>query len=313
MKIIYTLLFSCALISCQKETKKTEPKEEATPVVNTALSKTEKDSIELEEYWKWTKDKQYQGIEKQEKDTLALKHLEINRNEELLNNFIKASDTLLSSFTTQYTPETLKKQLYTIDFNADKLEDVIYYGPWVSEGSVVHFFLNTQSGFKNVFTQRQILQKPKMENGKLKEFIIFNPGCCAEYEVAEYKYNVEYIGTEPKFVLEKTTGYSNDFQKPQQMLAKELPFKVTANEAILRPECYILNAEHPIIGESGNKMESYSNGWNGKAIATHTENGTEWLFVLMEPTKAKKGNTDTFHTQPTRLYGWILKSDTNLK
>lgn len=42
MKIIYTLLFGCAFISCQRETKKNELKKENTPTANAVYKSTKR-------------------------------------------------------------------------------------------------------------------------------------------------------------------------------------------------------------------------------------------------------------------------------
>lgn len=308
MKFLYTLSFAIILVACQKENKATTP-----PITENNTIANGSDSIAYEKYSKWIEGKKNQNLAIKPTDTFALKRLEINRDEELLNSFISASDSLKSRFYDNYTPEKLKRQLYTFDFNGDGLEDVIYYGPSGAEGSIVHFFINTQEGFRNVFTEHQILQEPVIENSKLTSFTILNPGCCAEYEIAEYHYIVDYKNATPTFILKSTIGYLEGMQKPEKMLPKEMLFTIKTTKASLRPECYNLNVEHPIYGDSGNEIVAYNKGHKGKAIGTRKENGQDWLYVQMKPTKIKKGYTDVFHTQPTAVYGWILKSDTDLK
>nr|WP_322623972.1 hypothetical protein [uncultured Flavobacterium sp.] len=309
MKPLLFSLLAVTLTSCQKEKEHTPP----TSITENSVNITEPDSIVLEKYWKWIEAKTNESFSIKPTDTLALKRLEVNRNEELLDNFLTASDSLKSRLYDDYTPEKLKRHLYTFDFNGDSFEDVIYYGPSGGEGNTVHFFLNKQNGFKNLFTQSQTLQKPVVENGKLTGFTILNPGCCAEYEIVEYNYAVDYNKATPTFMLKNTIGYLDDYQKPEKMLSKEMPFTIKTAKASLRPECYILNIEHPIYGEAGNEIVAYDKGHKGKAIGTRKEDGKDWLYVQMEPTKTKKGYTDVFHTQPTAVYGWIIKSDTDLK
>ncbi|MFP9114836.1 hypothetical protein ACLI1A_12950 [Flavobacterium sp. RHBU_3] len=307
MKPLLFALLATTIISCHKE------KPESHIYKKDSLTYVEPDSVALEKYFNWQKGKPYRDIAREPLDTLALKHIESNRNEVLLDDFVAASDSLKSRFYDNYTPEKLKQYLYTIDFNGDTLDDIIYYGPSGSEGSIVHFFLTTPDGFVNVFTQRQILQKPVLKNGKLISFTIYNPGCCAEFEVAEYNYTIDYNNNTPAFTLKNTIGYINYYQKPEKMFSKEIPFSVRTATTILRPEGYILKAEHPLYSENGNEIATYPKGHKGKALARFSEHGIDWLYVKMEPTKAEKGYPDTFHQQPTSIYGWILKTDTDMK
>lgn len=77
---------------------------------------------------------------------VKLKFVEFIETNGLLEGELKA----LEMFDTK-----LRFEIRAVDLNNDKLADIIYQGPHLGEGSVVHIFFQTESGFEKSFTTMQ--------------------------------------------------------------------------------------------------------------------------------------------------------------
>lgn len=332
-KILYILAVS-ALFSCGQKSPKEETKVQATflsdeteaettlieeedkveTVFLTAEEKIKNDSIEYEKYYSYT-------------ETILIENSE-SYNEKIISGFEKDRDTvviaeLLRTYTSKifgfedypFKQSKLVQYTYLIDIDNNGYKDLVYQGPTGGEPNQVVIFLNQGDSFVEVFRQQQDIFEIGFEGNKLSSLSITNPGCCVDPQVVDYYYQVSFVDSnKPKFELIRTTGYVRGHEKPLSKFSREKKIKVVRAGAKLRAECYELDSEHPIYGESGNAITTYQKGSTGRALGEKNVNGVIWVYVLMDKrTKFDNDDYPTFKEQPTELYGWIKKSETDLK
>jgi len=239
-----------------------------------------------------------------------------NRDTLFLKNFLATYyDSVKFYHEFPYQPKDLVKFLYAIDFNGDHLLDVFYQGPTGAEPNITQIFLNKGNCYKKVFTGYQDIVQMTFNKDRLVAFRLYNPCCCADPQIVEYNYEITYKRGEPIFSLDKTIGYLYLTEKADNTFNPVQEFAITVEKSNLRKECYFLDdVEHPVNGSRGNITATYGNGAKGKAIGFKKDQENEWIYVLMEPTtKMEHCDFSTFMAQPTYIYGWILKKDTDLK
>lgn len=272
------------------------------------------DTDKIVKYFEWTNKIEY--LKQPEYKRTILADNEKNRDTLFLQNFLATyynSVKLYHEF--PYQPKDLVKFLYAIDFNGDNLLDVFYQGPTGAEPNITQIFLNKGDCYKKVFTGYQNIVQMTFNKDKLVSFRLYNPGCCADPQTVEYNYEINYKKDKPIFSLTRTIGYLYLTEKAENTFNPVREFAITVNKSNLRKECYFFDdVEHPVNGSRGNITATYENGAKGKAIGFKKDQENEWIYVLMDPTsKIEHCDFSTFMAQPTYIYGWILKKDTNLK
>lgn len=272
------------------------------------------DTDKIVKYFEWTGKIEY--LKEPEYNRTILADNEKNRDTLFLQNFIAMyydSVKLYNEF--PYRPKDLVKYLYAIDLNGDNLLDIFYQGPSGGEPNITQIFLNQGAYFKKVFAGYQDIVQIAFNKSKLVSFKLYNPGCCADPQTVEYNYEITYKKDEPIFSLNTTIGYLYLTEKAENTFNPVQEFAITVDKSNLRKECYFLDdVEHPVNGSRGNITATFKKGAKGKAIGFKKDQENEWIYVLMEPTtKIEHCDFSTFMAQPTYIYGWILKKDTNLK
>jgi hypothetical protein len=163
-----------------------------------------------------------------------------------------------------------------------------------------------------VFSGYQEVTEMNFKNNKLTSFKLINPGCCADPQIVEYNYSLVYNNETPIFNLKETIGYISSTEAPDKNNLTSIEFSIISEQASLRPEAYVLHIEHPVWQTNSNAIGQYSKNSKGKVLYIKKESLNTWLYVLME-TPLKISEWTTFTNQPTKVYGWLLKSDTDLK
>lgn len=213
-----------------------------------------------------------------------------------------------------YSNQEILPYLFEIDINGDGQKDIIYNGVTLGEGNITKIIMNNNQDFKKVFETMQDITKMSFANGKLAQLSIANPGCCADAQVLDYDYTVTFTtDNQPSFKLNNTIGHTRSYELPKAKYKNPLPFHVKEQTAEIRDCCFDLNAEHPAYGDKGNMIAVYAKNAKGMAMAEKHENGTDWLFVLMDKeNKIIETQFPSFLEQPTQIYGWIKKKYTSL-
>lgn len=308
---IFFVLISVLLYSCDQENTKTIQKQTIHQPANNAILS---DAAKLELYYAWSEKIEY--INAFDYDDSLLFRTERNRDTVLLQAFLSANyDSIKYYEEFPYQPADLIKYLYALDFNGDSLLDIFYQGPTGAEPTIIHLFLNRGDYYTKVFSGYQKITNINFEGNKLTSFTLLNPGCCADPQMVEYYYSLSYNDSLPQFNLTRTIGYLSQTEKVKNLFSQPKEFLITFNHAKLRHDSYIMDdIENPLFGNIGNILALYKKGSKGKAIGYKMDNGTEWLYSLMDANNTKENfNYPTFEEQPTQLYGWVLKSDSDLK
>ncbi|MGL4907985.1 MAG: hypothetical protein ACRC3G_01475 [Bacteroidales bacterium] len=311
MKHSYWILKTLAIITLFVTacgTKKNKPIE----VLNIPQVQ-EANSANLEEYLEWTEKVEYIKPKKAVANVLS-KH-EKERDTVMLLKFLKKHYRELELLAEpSYATSDLLKFVYAIDINDDGMLDIIYNGPTGGESNIMQVFLQkSKIKYQRVFVAYQDIINMTFAANRLSSFTLLNIGCCADPQVLEYNYAVEYVESKPNFQLKQTIGYLNLTEKPQIDILPSKEFTITSQKARLRSDCYLLDSvEHPIYGSNGNMVAMYNKGAKGRVFGTKKDGETEWIYVIMSTYATKKNcNFPMFNEQSTNLKGWLLKANTD--
>lgn len=302
-------LFFCVFISCNTPNSE----QSAATIIKHSNNLQSIDSIEQEKHFLYSQKNTYE-YQKPYNDKI-INELENNRDTGSILAFLQSY--LAQIFKLKeipFSPLDILEYTFQIDINNDGEKDIIYQGPAGGEENMTVIFINENNSYTEVFRKKQVIFEIEFIENRLSNLAINNVGCCADPQVLEYYYKVNYQNNRPNFSLTRTIGYLSDYEKPINKFEQEIPFIIQNDEAKLRNDCYELNTLQPFYGTNGNILNTYKKGDKGIAIAHKIENGTQWVYVLM----AKKmivGDTDfyTFREQEIELYGWLKKRETNLK
>lgn len=295
-KILYIITVLTFLTSCKKELAQEIP----VPATATDTVKDAAGAEKWEKYEAWQDTKDYRDFEL---DTMVLERLQTSRDEKLVASFAKANDTLK-----KFPGDSIPKMLYTIDINGDNRKDIIFHGSSGSEAFITHIYLQGPKGFRAVFSGYQHMSEPVFKNGRLASFVLLNPGCCADTSIEEHHYTVSWDTGAPVFLNKQSFFYVERMQKADRLFGAPKSFSITAARTVTRMDCYLLDF---IEDGPGNETGWFGKGDKGKALGWKHEDGREWLYVLMDP--SNKTNKALKDERPFYMYGWILKSETDLR
>jgi hypothetical protein len=306
-------LLSVLFVCCGQNPKQEQTKDNTIGTTQVSIN----DSIVWENYTKYTNNIKY--IEAT--DIMPIhREFETERDTAIINDFFQNNkDSLFRWLGFGGTSDediwlTPTSNLYTIDINDDGEKDIIYNGGTSGEPNITIILIKQQDEYKKVFEQYQNIIEMKFIDNKLSKLVISNPGCCGDPPVVFYFYDITHNNSNPVFQLYNTIGYASWTEKPENKFSTEKIFYTVSDDAKLRMDCFLLNTEHYNNSfYDGNIIFHYKKGIKGYALAEKTANGKDWLFVRMSAIKDLKTDFLTFDEQPTEIYGWILKEDTDLK
>jgi len=197
-----------------------------------------------------------------------------------------------------------------VDLNNDGLQDVIYSGPSGGEPSIVYFFIQTNSGFEEVFEAMQGIEKV-IWNGQLLDKVFTSDwGCCAAFHLINSVYEVKYNQqNKPNFTkVFQTIEVGDELTKPKSYFSDPIEFTVDNEGYKLRLTPQIDDTtEYQWIEITGNTIATLKQGTRGTALASQTdETGRVWWYVSIDLDDNVQNcilrNTDEF---PTKVIGWI--------
>lgn len=219
------------------------------------------------------------------------------------------SDGLLDDYRLDGDPSA---NFHLVDFDADGLTDVLFYGYTGSESKDVIFFRNTGKQYKEVFSVLgKLVYINPFKPFEPLSFAIVQYGCCASINDVFEFYTPTNIGSEFGFELTNKIAHIQGMEFPINGFINPVAFKTINPEYTMRIKPIINNGEpyHPDYPMPGNTMAIYPPGSVGTAIAEKTDGtGRIWYFAIMrnniEPIKHilfKGYNND----QPYFTMGWI--------
>lgn len=197
-----------------------------------------------------------------------------------------------------------------VDLNNDGLQDVVFDGPSGGEPNIVYFFIQTNSGFEQVFQDMQGIAKVTWKGQLLEQVITSDWGCCAAIHLTYTVYNVKY-NNQNKPVFSKafrSIEVSDELTKPKEYFSN--PFQFTVNnegyKLRLNPAINDTTAYH-WLEITGNTFATLKAGTVGTALAERTdETGRIWWYVTIDfDSNVQNCILRTPDEFPTKVIGWL--------
>ena len=241
----------------------------------------------------------WSGFEVTDDYQVKLKFVEFIETNGLLEGELKA----LEMFETK-----LRFEIRAVDLNNDKLADIIYQGPHMGEGSVVHIFIQTQSGFEKSFTTMQGIVTVDWDGERLDKLYIKDWGCCADPNLTNSVYKVSYSNSTPTFKLIWESVELRSFVTKPKTTFSPKRFEITMEQYKLRANPWIDDVTaNEFLGITGNTIGILKKGFKGTAYAASKDaTGRIWWYVVIDP-EYELGDTYInyeYHDFKPHLLGW---------
>ncbi len=197
-----------------------------------------------------------------------------------------------------------------VDINNDGLRDIFYSGPTGGEPSIVYIFLQTKTGFEQVFNVMQSIDKVEWEDEKIARVFTSDWGCCAEFHLTHSIFDVRFDElNKPIFnKVYQTIEVSDHFVKPMNYFTNSIEFEVDNDGYKLRLAPVIDDTTfYDWVDITGNSIATLKKGTKGIAYASKTdETDRVWWYVSIEFDENVQNCVlfapDDF---PTQVVGWI--------
>jgi hypothetical protein len=197
-----------------------------------------------------------------------------------------------------------------VDLNNDGLQDIVFSGPSGGEPNIVYFFIQTNSGFEQVFEIMQGIEKVTWNGQLLNQVFTSDWGCCAEIHLMNTVYDVKYNGNnKPIFSkIFQSIEVRDELTKPKNHFSDPIQFKVNNDGYKLRLAPVIDDTtEHQWVEITGNTFATLKQGTIGTALASQTDDtGRTWWYVSIDFDENVQNcilrTPDSF---PTKVIGWI--------
>ncbi|MEQ8336081.1 MAG: hypothetical protein RIA62_01965 [Cyclobacteriaceae bacterium] len=197
-----------------------------------------------------------------------------------------------------------------VDLNNDGLQDVVFEGPSGGEPNIVYFFIQTNSGFEQVFEVMQGISKVTWKDELLDQVFVSTPGCCADFRLVNSVYQVKYDDrNRPTFSkIFQSVEVLEELAKPKNFFDHPLQFMVNNEGCELRLTPIIDNeTEFHWVEITGNTFATLKQGTIGTAFAEQTdETGRIWWYVAIDlDSNVQNCILRTPDEFPTKVIGWI--------
>lgn len=243
---------------------------------------------------------EWNGFEAKDEYEVEQKFVEFAETNGLLENILKALEI---------TKKQLRYQINAVDINNDKIADIIYQGPHMGEGSVVHIFLQTKSGFENIFTTYQGIVTVDWNGELLDKLYVRDWGCCADPNLTNMVYQVSYSNSTPTFKLIWESVELRSFVTKPKSTFSPKRFEITLEQYKLRANPWIDDVTtNEFLGITGNTIGILEQGFKGTAYAQSVdETGRIWWYVLVDKEHELKDTYINYeaHESKPHLIGWI--------
>lgn len=256
-------------------------------------------------YWK-----RYTSIPKPLR--VNLKRFSVSQPGKKIDFFLSKQLSQFPQFTNDSVPQfsirELKKCLYPIDINGDKLPDMVFSGFSGGESDIVRIWLNRRDSFELVFEDYQYISKFRKTGDKLVEMQTGDPGCCANYLYFTRDYKVGEEKNEPVFIKGKQTVAYQYTEEPLTYYPLPVPFTARADTMLVRASAAQQNEPfNPYLDTFGNIIAKYRSKARGVAMAYKSNGkGNDWFFVEISPSVAPSASIlYDIDKIPTFIRGWV--------
>ncbi len=202
----------------------------------------------------------------------------------------------------------LKKYIFQVDINGDRMTDMIFCGPDGGASEIVKIWINRSDSFELVFEDYQYISRYLRVNGRLSELQTSEVGQGPGYLYFTRDYKVSFEENAPVFVKGKQTVAYKYTEEPFNYLPAPVQFTALADTMMLRASAARLNEPfHPDLDSFGNIVAKYRSKARGVVLAQKSAGkGNVWYYVEVSPSVAPSASilygTDKF---PTFIRGWV--------
>ena len=182
--------------------------------------------------------------------------------------------------------DDLASNCYVVDFDADGINDLLYFGYLGGESLGLVFFKNDGQEYSKIFeVMGNLVYLSEFKMYTPLSFAVNHYGCCASInDVLEY-YTPTNIDVEFKYQLSQKIAHIKGMLFPVDGFIDPIAFKTVNPEYKMRLKPIIDDDQsfHPDYPMPGNTIAIYPAGSLGTAIATKTdETGRVWYFAIMK-------------------------------
>ncbi len=221
-----------------------------------------------------------------------------------LNGLLEGEKQALKMNDTQ-----LRYEIRAVDLNNDKFADIIYQGPYMGEGSIIHIFIQNESGFQKVFTTQQGIVKVDWKGEHLDKLYIKDWGCCADPNLTNSVYQVSYYENVPTFeLIWKSVELRSFITKPKHVFTAK-KFEIANQKYKLRANPWIDDeTANEFLEITGNTIGILKKGDKGTAYAAHEDKtGRIWWYVLIDNEYELEDTYINYesHKFKPHLVGWV--------
>lgn len=256
-------------------------------------------------YWK-----RYTHIPKPPR--VNLKRFTVSNPSGTVNSFLAKNIGQFPQFTgdsgSRIPVRDLKKCLYPVDVNGDKLPDMIFSGNSGGETDIIRIWLNRRDSFELIFEDYQYISGFKMNRKKLVELQTGDAGGNNGYLYFTRDYQVDLETGEPVFVKGKQVVAYKYTEEPPAYYPQPVPFIAKADTLLLRASAARLNEPFiPGLDTFGNILAKYRSRVRGTALAFKSYGkGNDWFFVEIYPSTAPSASIlYDIDKIPTFIRGWV--------
>ncbi len=250
---------------------------------------------------------------------LNLRRFSVSQPAKKIDAFLAQNLNRFAQFTNDSTPEfsvkDLKKCLYPVEINGDKLTDMIFSGPSGGVSDMVQIWINRRDRFELVFEDYQYISKFRTVDHLLAEMQTGDPGNKDDYLYFTRDYRVEQEKGEIAFVKGKQIVAYQYTEEPSVYYPQPVPFTAYADTMLLRASASHLNEPFlPRLGTFGNIVAKYRTKATGMALAYKSNGkGNDWFFVEISPSVSPSASIlYDVEKLPTFIRGWVSSRSIHL-
>jgi len=256
-------------------------------------------------YWK-----RYEHVKKPAK--LNLSKFTVPKSGKTMDRFLTLNLEKFPQFASDSTKPfrlaDLRKCLFPIDLNGDKLADLVFSGFSGGESGKTQIFLNRGDSFELVFEDYQYLAAMILQKGMLTGLQMADAGCCDAYLYFTRDYTVRQSGVVMDFIKGKQTAIYHFTERPFEMLSPAIPWKAVYDTTLIRASAANLDDPYnPHLETWGNTIAGYTRNIHGLVLARKKDiKGILWYFVEIIPEiKPEKSIFYEIDKFPTFILGWV--------
>lgn len=260
-------------------------------------------------YWK-----KYEQVREPKK--VNLKHYTVSGANSLIELFLASNLHEFQQFTNdstkRHTLKELKRCLYAVDLNNDKLADIIFTGFSGGESDITRIFINQGSSFKLVFEDYQYIVSMNFTDNMLTRIKTADVGCCDAYLYFIREFTIRHTSGDLEFIKGKQTAEYSHNQRPAGLLKTPVSWESRENSILIRASAALLNDPfNPDLNTYGNIVAGFKQKIRGTILAVQKgSNGEEFFYVEIFPGfKPEKSIFYDIEKYPTFIRGWVDSFD----